>query len=261
MDVNGNHIELRDTGGDGPPLLFVHGILADHTVWRNQVRSFGGDHRVVCMDLRGFGMSTTRDPEIGFEDHAADIAAVIDGLGLRDVTLVGWSMGGAIAQVMGPTPPDALRRIVMVDTTPQLLADEAFPHAIPPEAAQQLGALMVEDYAAGCAAFAGLVAPEDEAVAADLAAIAQATRPEVGLAAFASSGARDQLYELTRIEIETHVICGAEDGVCPPAASEYIAATVPGCTTPVATIEGAGHAPFLTRPEAFDAALRRALGG
>ena len=154
MGVNGNHIELRDTGGDGPSLLLVHGIMVDHTVWRNQVASFGNDHRVVCMDLRGFGTSTARNPEITFEDHADDIAAVIDGLGLRDVTLVGWSMGGAIAQVMGPNPPDALRRIVMVDTTPQLLAGETFPHAIPPEAAQQLGALIVEDYAAGCAAFA-----------------------------------------------------------------------------------------------------------
>ena len=82
----------------------------------------------------------------------------------------------------------------------------------------------------------------------------------MGLAAFASSGARDQLDELTRIEVETHVICGARDGVCPPAASEHIARTVPGCTTPVALIEGAGHAPFLTRPDAFDAALRAALG-
>ena len=72
----------------------------------------------------------------------------------------------------------------------QLLADDKFSDALPPEAAQRLGALMVQDYAKGCAAFCGMLAPDDQRVTAMLTAIATKSRPDVVLNAFQSSGAR-----------------------------------------------------------------------
>jgi pimeloyl-[acyl-carrier protein] methyl ester esterase len=177
------------------------------------------------------------------------------------VTYVGWSMGGAIGQVFGATRGDLIERLVLVDTTPQLLAGPDFAHALPPAAAADLGGLLMSDWDAGCAAFCGLVAPEDAEVAAELTGIARAARVDVSMAAFASAGARNQLAELGRIEVPTHVICGAADAVCPPAASAYLADAIPGCLDGARMIEGAGHAPFLTRPEPFDSALRQALAG
>lgn len=259
MHIGDNDIYVSDTGGDGPILLFVHGILMDHSVWEHQVAAFAPDHRVVCVDLRGFGKSSTTSPDIGFEDHVVDLLTVIDRLGSSEITLIGWSMGGAIAQVLAAQHPDAVARIVLVDSTPQLLADDHFPHALPVEAAQQLGGALVEDFAAGCAAFAALVAPEDAVVSERLSAIAAATRPDVALAAFQSSGARNQLREVARITTPTAVICGEADRVCMPEASDYLADAIPGCVGPATKIEGAGHAPFMTRPDAFNAALAAAL--
>ncbi|KJC56559.1 hypothetical protein UP10_34150 [Bradyrhizobium sp. LTSPM299] len=258
LEIAGNTIFLTDSGGDRPALLLVHGIMMSHEVWQHQVAAFAGDYRVVCVDLRGFGQSSAHTPDISFEDHAADLAQLIAQLGLKNVTLVGWSMGGAIAQLFAATYPQTLARLVLVDTTPQLLASESFPHALPVEAAMQLGQLL-SDFAQGCAAFSGMIAPEDAAATRLITGIAAATSPAVALAAFASSGPRSLIDLLPKITTPTAVIAGADDGICLPAASTYLAAHIPGCTRPVAWIEGAGHAPFLTRPAQFNAALRAAL--
>ena len=184
MKIGENEINLTDSGGDKPALLFVHGIMMDHSVWEHQVAEFSATHRVICIDLRGFGASTTTSPEISFEDHSSDILAVASTLGLRDVTLVGWSMGGAIAQIMAPKNAGQFKQFILVDTTPQLVASDAFSHALPPEAAQQLGGLLMEDFAQGCGAFCGMIASEDEAVAARITAIATSTDVAVAMTAF-----------------------------------------------------------------------------
>ncbi|NBB81756.1 MAG: alpha/beta fold hydrolase [Verrucomicrobia bacterium] len=259
MKIGDNDIHLTDTGGDKPALLFVHGIMMDHSVWEHQTAAFEGTHRVVCVDLRGFGESTTTSPETTFEDHCDDLMAIIDNLGLRDVTLVGWSMGGAIAHVMAARNEGKVKRFVLVDTTPQLIASEDFPHALPGEAAQQLGGLLAEDFEHGCAAFCGMVAPEDEAVAARLTEIAARTDVGVAMTAFGTSGGRNQLAELAQIKTPTTIICGRNDAICRLAASEMMAATIPGCTSSVQWIEDAGHAPFLTRPAQFNEILRVVL--
>jgi pimeloyl-ACP methyl ester carboxylesterase len=55
IEIDGETIFLTDSGGDRPALLFVHGIMMSHAVWRHQVVAFSNDYRVVCIDLRGFG--------------------------------------------------------------------------------------------------------------------------------------------------------------------------------------------------------------
>ncbi len=258
VQVGAHSLRVRDTGGERPTLLFLHGIMMDGSVWDAQVEAFRGRYRCVCPDLRGYGGSETENPDISFEDHADDMAALIDALSLRDVTWVGWSMGGSIAMIFASRYASRLERLVLVDTTPQLLADEGYPHALPPEAAQELGALLVRDYIAGCRAFVGLMAPEDEAARTRLAAIAEATSPAVSLTAFRTSGARNQIAELSCIEMPTTMIHGRDDSVCLPAAAEFMAERIPGARC-IAWIDGAGHAPHVTRPDAFNRVLEAAL--
>ena len=259
LEINGEAIFLTDSGGDLPALLFVHGIMMSHKAWDHQVAEFAEKYRVVCVDLRGFGQSSASNPAISFEDHANDLVEIIERLQLRDVTLVGWSMGGAIGQVLAAEHGSKISRLVLVDTTPQLLASAEFPHALPTEAAMQLGQLLSTDFAQGCAAFCSMVAPEDGEATKLLTTIAAATSPNVTLSAFASSGPRSLIGLLPQISTPTWIIAGAEDGICLPQASEFLAEHIPGCKHAVQWIQGAGHAPFLTRPKQFNAALHAAL--
>jgi len=259
MKIGENEIFVTDTGGDKPALLFVHGIMMDQSVWEHQVAAFSNTHRVVCVDLRGFGASTTTSTGTTFEDHCDDLLVIVSELDLKDVTLIGWSMGGAIAQIVAAQYGERFKQFVMLDTTPQLIADDNFPYALPGEAAQQLGGLLMEDFAAGCGAFCGMIASENAAVVEKLTAIASATDVGVAMTAFGISGGRNQLAELSQITAPTTVMCGRNDAICMPAASEMMAQTIPGCSKGVVWIEDAGHAPFLTQPEAFNAALREIL--
>jgi len=260
LKISNENMYFTDTGEDLPTLLFVHGILLDHSVWRHQVTAFSGRYRVVCVDLRGFGRSTAQSPDISFEDHAADLAELITQLGLHNVTLVGWSMGGAISQVFASLHGAAISRLVLVDTSPQLLASVEFACALRLEAAQQLGELLAADFAQGCRAFCQMITPEDPEAATNLAAIASQTNPDVAFAAFGSSGQRSLLGLLADINIPTLVVAGADDRICPPDASRHLARAIPGCKAEARFIQGAGHAPFMTFPDQFNNVLQAFLG-
>ena len=256
--IGSEEIFVTDTGGDKPALLFAHGLTFDHTVWQSQVGVFPADFRVVCVDLRGHGRSTAANPDISFEDHAADLAALIDILGLKDVTLVGWSMGGAIAQLFAATYSGKISRLVLVGSTPQLLADDKFEHALPPEAAQELVTLMAQNYAKGCAALCSMMEPEDQRVTAMLTAISTKSRPDIVLNTIQSAGARSLLGYLPKISTPTTVIGGSNDAICLPVVTTYLAKNIPSSQGDAIFIES-GHAPFLARPEAFNTALRSVL--
>lgn len=259
VKVGENEIFVHDTGGDKPALLLLHGIMLDHSVWKAQVEAFSADYRVVSLDMRGHGRSTTTRPDISFEDHVDDILALIDSLGLRDVTLVGWSMGGSIALLLAANHAEKFTRLVLVSTTPQLLAGTKFKHALPVAAAEQLGKLLFDDFDTACTSFCEMVASESVFVAAQLSEIARKTPTDVALSTFLSSGRRELHSELKRITLPTYIIVGAIDFICTPAASDYMADMIPGCTTGATHIKNAGHAPFLTQTEVFNAELLKAL--
>ncbi|WP_400993645.1 alpha/beta fold hydrolase [Agromyces sp. GXQ0307] len=88
-----------DATADTPrTVLFVHGNVSSSLFWQPTMLALPGDVRALAVDLRGFGGSETLpvDATRGLGDFAEDLASVIAGLGLDDVHLVGWSMGGGV---------------------------------------------------------------------------------------------------------------------------------------------------------------------
>ncbi|WP_430646132.1 alpha/beta hydrolase [Agromyces sp. GXS1127] len=79
-------------------VLFVHGNVSSSLFWQPTMLALPADVRALALDLRGFGGSETLpvDATRGLGDFAEDLASVIAGLGLADVHLVGWSMGGGV---------------------------------------------------------------------------------------------------------------------------------------------------------------------
>jgi pimeloyl-ACP methyl ester carboxylesterase len=89
---------LSVTGRTGQPVLFVHGNVSSSLFWQPTMLALPGEYRPLAIDLRGFGDTDPEpvDATRGVRDYADDLAAVIDALGLADVHLVGWSMGGGV---------------------------------------------------------------------------------------------------------------------------------------------------------------------
>jgi pimeloyl-ACP methyl ester carboxylesterase len=105
-----NVIEL----GEGPPLVFVHGLSGSWQNWLEQLPAFARDHRVVAMDLPGFGESEMPEEKISIPGYARWLDALLDELGVGVAAVVGNSMGGFIGAELAIQFPPRVERLVLV---------------------------------------------------------------------------------------------------------------------------------------------------
>ena len=109
---------LRDSGGSGPPVMLSHGwtASADLNWWACYRDLQDAGYRVLAIDHRGHGRGLRAYDPFTLTACAADAAAAIKALGCAPATVVGYSMGGAIAQLVARDHPDALSGLVLSAT-------------------------------------------------------------------------------------------------------------------------------------------------
>lgn len=105
-----NVIEL----GEGPPVVFVHGLSGSWPNWLEQLPVFARDHRVVALDLPGFGHSPMPLQDITISGYARALDGLMETLGLDAATLVGNSMGGFVSAELAIAYPQRVERLVLV---------------------------------------------------------------------------------------------------------------------------------------------------
>ncbi len=106
------HYEAAGTGR--PPLVLVHGGMCDHRDWDRLVPLLAGHHAVIRLDLRGHGRSTGDPAGCTVPGWAADLLALVDGLGLRRPVLVGHSLASRIVAEAAASRPAAIGGVVLV---------------------------------------------------------------------------------------------------------------------------------------------------
>ncbi len=93
------------TEGKGPPLLLISGTGHDHQFWAGQLPAFSEEFRTVVFDNRGVGRSSVPDPGYSLSDMADDAVRVLDSAGVDQAHVMGFSMGGHIAQELAINYP------------------------------------------------------------------------------------------------------------------------------------------------------------
>lgn len=116
--IAGLHVR---TVGAGPPLLMLHGLGGSVITWSKIEAAMAAEHLLIMVDLRGFGRSAKPlDWPYGLHDHARDILALIEHLDLRDLAIVGNSLGGGVALLVAlglvEAGSDRLRGLVLLDS-------------------------------------------------------------------------------------------------------------------------------------------------
>ncbi len=111
--------------GQGPPLLFLHGLGSSTRDWAAQVDCFAPDYQVITVDVRGHGQSDKPPGPYSVSLLAADIAGLLKALQIGTVHLVGLSMGGMIAFQLAVDAPQLLESITIVNIGPELIARTA----------------------------------------------------------------------------------------------------------------------------------------
>jgi pimeloyl-ACP methyl ester carboxylesterase len=115
---------IRKTGKK--PLLWLHGWGGNQVSFTRAIEALTGDYTIISYDHRGFGESDKPDdPVYSVERLAKDLHEVIISLDLRDVVLVGWSMGGVVAaEYLDIYGKDRVSKLVLIDVNSRLCQDE-----------------------------------------------------------------------------------------------------------------------------------------
>lgn len=118
VTVDGAQIVCR-TIGKGPPLLVLNGFGATRADWDPSfIDRLASSHELILLNNRGIGGSTDDRQPFDIAKLAADAAYVIETLGIVRVGVMGWSMGGFVAQALALKCPDRINKLVLLSTDP-----------------------------------------------------------------------------------------------------------------------------------------------
>ena len=247
-------VELR---GQGPLLLFLHGIGGNRSNWRDQLAFFAAHgFTAAAWDARGYGDSDDYEGPLDFADFSADLRRVLDHLRVERAHLCGLSMGGRILQDFAGRHAERIATLTLCDTQPGLghMSEEKRREFIrlrqAPLRAGQRPAEMAPAVARS------LIGPAaSEAVYQRLVDSMAVLHTNSYLKTIEASFLYDRVPDLEGIRAPTHVVVGAEDRLTPPETARGMAERIPGAKLTV--IPGAGHLSNLEQPQLFnDAALQ-----
>jgi pimeloyl-ACP methyl ester carboxylesterase len=250
--------------GDGPPIVFIHGWAIGADMWEYQTTPLSRRGlRCIAYDRRGCGRSDHPDRGYDFDTFADDLAALLEHLDLRDVTLVGHSMGGGeVARYLSRHGARRIARAVLVGTiTPFLRKTADNPDGVDDAVFAATIAALGEDrpafLTAGAAGFfgAGLpgisVSPELMAWAVGLFLRASPSATIDMVRAFSTTDFRPDMPAFT---VPTLVIHGDADANAP------LALTGARTARAIVVYEGAPHGLFVTHKARFNEDLAAFVG-
>jgi pimeloyl-ACP methyl ester carboxylesterase len=264
LEIDGREVNVCELGS-GPVILWIHGLGASWQSWLENMPDFAADHRVVAMDLPGFGFSEMPREDISIEYYGRWTARLMDVLEIESAAVVGNSMGGFVGAELAIRAPERVQRLALV--SPAIFWQDL-------RRAQPL--VQLARYSDAIVARALVRATDDIA-----------TRRRLRLAALASAGFRypkaisDELAqemvrsarrtdgflpalealadypleeELPNISCPTLIVWGAHDQLVSVRDSERLEELIPGARREV--FGRTGHVAMLERPERFNRLLR-----
>jgi pimeloyl-ACP methyl ester carboxylesterase len=115
IELSAGTIEFVDTGGEGPPLVLLHGLLMDASLWDSVIANLSDDHRCLAptLPLGGHRLAMNAGADLSLGGVARLVAEFLDRLDLHDVTIAGNDTGGAIVQLLAGEGSAGVSRIVL----------------------------------------------------------------------------------------------------------------------------------------------------
>ncbi|GAB1339600.1 alpha/beta hydrolase [Streptomyces sp. E-15] len=264
---DGVDLVYQDSGGEGFPLVMLHGWGQTQEMFRHQVEGLSPARRVVTVDFRGHGLSGKPHHGYRIARLAADVLTLVDHLGLDRFDALGWSMGASVWwSFIDQYSTGRIRRLVAVD---QPAAVAAVPW-MSTEQQQQSGAIF--DVPGLVELGARLAGPEgeqardefvrgmfsgntDPALLSFVAEQIRSTPAYAGVPLLFDHCAQDWRDVLPRIDVPTLVI-GCDGSHVHPRSQAFIADRIPGARLHVfPTTVASSHFPFLENPPAFNAVV------
>ncbi len=262
---NDSPVELYyEDHGSGKPVVLVHGWPLSGRSWESQVGALvEAGHRVITYDRRGFGWSSQPWEGYDYDTFAADLDALLVHLDLRDVTLVGFSMGGGeVVRYIGTYGTDRIAQAVLASAVPPFLyksednpdggLDDATIAGFQDGVKRDRIAFLDEFTTGFFSARGELKVSEAQRVyARDIAAFAS---PKGTVDCIAAFGHTDFRADVATVTVPTLVIHGDSDAIVPfEVSGKRSAELISGAQLVV--IEGGPHGINASHPDQFNRAL------
>ena len=255
--------------GEGAPVVLIHGWPLNERSWEPQIVALlDAGHRVVTYDRRGFGSSSQPESGYDYDTFAADLSVLLETLDLRDVTLVGFSMGGGeVVRYLAKYGSDRIAKAVLAGAVPPYLykSEDNPDGGLDDETIAGFENGVKEDRNAFLDGFATnffsangelKVSEEDRQYAVDMAA--EASTPAIlgCIEAFARTDFRE---DMPKIDVPTLVIHGDADAIVPFEVSGKRSHEAIANSTLV-LVEGGPHGFNTSHPDRFNQELLAFLG-
>ncbi len=259
----GIRMHYRDGNTGKKPILFIPGFSATLDTWNYAVLDLHDRYRCVAIDLRGHGDSDKPYSDYTYDEMCGDVSAFIHALDLRDVTMVGWSMGAGVAlkYVTGCNDDKRVTKLAMVGpATPRFKQTPTEPFGMDePTAAATLEAVRrgfpetMSGFKAANFHRTDMGPTQDWFLATWLKLPAYAA-----FKYFKTLLDEDLRDRVARVNLPTVIFHGRGDLVCNPGWSEYMAARIPGAR--IVWFENSGHALVVEEPDKFSQELAAFVG-
>jgi pimeloyl-ACP methyl ester carboxylesterase len=267
-----NVIELGRDAEPAQPLVFVHGLSGSWQNWLEQLPAFAAEHRVVALDLPGFGHSPLPAEPISIHGYARLLDHLFDELQIDAAAVVGNSMGGFIAAELAIAFPQRVERLVLISAAGVSTYDDPRVRRTMPalrllEGALTAGAIRVAGRADNLAlrprlrqALMRMVVAHADRLPATLTAEQMRGAGTPGfMAAFASILDYDVRARLPEIACPTLIVWGERDRLVPVRDADVFAELIPNSRKVI--FADTGHMSMLERPAAFNELLEDFLSG
>ena len=241
----------EERGGPATPILFLHGVGSDKSVWHPQLAHFGAKRRAIAIDYPGYGESEPREAATR-DDFARAALAALDTLGIERAHICGLSLGGVVAIAMHALAPHRCASLILADT----FAVHPDGQAIHDRSVAASSAMTMRELAEARAPSL-LGAAASEAVKAEVVSTMGRIDPSAYRLGARAVWLADQQDRAAAIDVATLVLVGDEDSITPPSLSHALAKLVGSAAlrrpdVQLETIAGAGHLANLEQPAAFN---------
>ena len=268
IEVGGARVNYAEMGPEsGKAIVFVHGLSGAWQNWLENLPHFARGHRVIAMDLPGFGASPMPPWDVGVEAYGRFLHELCDALGVRTCTVVGNSMGGFIAAEAATVGPQRIDKLVLVSAAG---ISHARMRREPAEVAARMGVmtapLTIRLFEGGLrrprlrrVAFAGIFhAPETLRSELLYEFFRNGTGKPGVLPAVRGLVGYDILDRLTEVEVPTLIVWGRNDHIVPPNDALGYGQRLRNSSTVI--FDQTGHVPMAERPVRFNRVLETFLG-
>ncbi len=253
INIKANNITFcyDDVGKGNIPVLFVHGFPFDKSMWKPQFDFLKSTHRVIAVDLRGFGKSTDNLEKASITLFADDLIKLMDGLDIKKAIVCGLSMGGYIVLNAVNRFPERFAGIILSDT--QCNADTPEAREKRYKTIQQIEADGLIDFAESFVKniFSKNSLEERKDQVEKIKKIILSTSPKTVAAALVALAERwESCSGLNSISVPALILCGKEDIITPPERAEFLHQNIKN--SKIQIIDGAGHMSNIEQSNVFN---------